>query len=339
MGTYRTLPFYNLSGTVPFYKFAVSGYLHCMDPRIRRTRGTVLPAALGLLADRGFADFTMEGVAEASGVSKSTVYRHWPTKLTLLRDALEELNRQPDVQLEGGPARVQVEQLLEHLVAALSDSVLAACIPALIEAAEHHREVAEVLHRYSARRRSTLTAVLRKGIGDGEFPRHLDPELAALALSGPIFYRRLMTADPLPANEIPRLVQQVLGPVYAKVDHEIIRTALEWDRAMVTNDPDEIGVYMADEWMIIGPDGSIGSKTAFLELIRSGELTHDIMESHDMKVRVYGDAVVVTGRGVSGGHYRGEPFHLVERVSCVFVRKQHLWKCVLTHLSLISGSQ
>lgn len=183
-----------------------------MDPRIQRTREAVLPAALAVLADRGFASFTMEGVAEASGVSKSTIYRHWPTRLTLLRDALEELNRQPDVKPERGPARAKVERLLEHLAAALSDSVLAACIPALVEAAEHHREVAEFLHEYGARRRSTLTAVLRKGIGEGELPSHLDPELAALALSGPIFYRRLMTADPLPASEIPRLVQQVLGP-------------------------------------------------------------------------------------------------------------------------------
>lgn len=183
-----------------------------MDPRIQRTRDAVLPATLTLLADRGFADFTMEGVAEAAGVSKTTVYRHWPTKLSLLREALEELNRQPAVEPEGGSARVQVERLLEHLVAVLSDSFLAGCIPALIEAAEHHREVGEFLHQYSDRRRSTLTAIIRKGIEEGEFPPHLDPELAALALSGPIFYRRLMTANPLPADDIPCLMQQVLGP-------------------------------------------------------------------------------------------------------------------------------
>lgn len=183
-----------------------------MDPRIQRTRDAVLPAALSVLADRGFADFTMEGVAEAAGVSKSTVYRHWPTKLSLLRHALEGLNIQPAVQFEGGPARLQVERLLEHLAVALSDSVLAACIPGLIEAAERHPEVAEFLHEYSDRRRSTLTAAIRRGIEEREFPAHLDPELAAMALSGPIFYRRLMTENPFPAQDIPRLVEQVLGP-------------------------------------------------------------------------------------------------------------------------------
>ncbi len=117
---------------------------------------------------------------------------------------------------------------------------------------------------------------------------------------------------------------------------ELIEVSNAWDRAMVTNDPDAIGLYMADDWTIIGPDGSVGDKAAFLEQVRSGKLTHDVMESHDLKVRVYGDTAVVTGRGVSGGKYEGQPFHLIERTSCVFVRQQGRWQCVLTHLSLIT---
>ena len=183
-----------------------------MDPRIQRTRDAVLPAALAVLAERGFASFTMEGVAEAAGVAKSTVYRYWPTRLALLRDALEALNRQPDVELGAGSARERIERLLEHLAAALSGSLLSACLPALIEAAERHPEVAGFLHQYSDRRRSTLTVVIQKGIEGGELPAHLDPELAAQALSGPIFYRRLMTANAMPAADVPGLVRQVLGP-------------------------------------------------------------------------------------------------------------------------------
>ena len=122
----------------------------------------------------------------------------------------------------------------------------------------------------------------------------------------------------------------------SRVDEELIEVARAWDRAMVTNDPDAIGAYMADDWTIVGPDGSVGDKTTFLELVRSGKLTHDVMESHDMKVRVYGETAVVIARGVSGGLYRGESFHLVERASCVFVRQQSRWRCVLTHLSQIA---
>jgi ketosteroid isomerase-like protein len=124
--------------------------------------------------------------------------------------------------------------------------------------------------------------------------------------------------------------------VSSTADEELIDVSDAWDRAMVTNDPEAIGLHMADDWIIVGTDGSVGDKAAFLELVRSGKLTHDVMESHDLKVRVYGDTAVVTGRGVSGGQYQGQSFYLVERTSCVFVRQQGRWRCVLTHLSQIA---
>ncbi len=105
---------------------------------------------------------------------------------------------------------------------------------------------------------------------------------------------------------------------------------------MVANDPEAIGLYMADDWMIIGPDGRVGDKATFLELVRSGSLTHDVMESHELKVHFYGDTAVVTGRGVSSGRCQGQSFYLVERTSCVFVRLRDRWACVLTHLSQIA---
>jgi ketosteroid isomerase-like protein len=121
-----------------------------------------------------------------------------------------------------------------------------------------------------------------------------------------------------------------------KVEAELISVSKDWDQAMVTNDADAIGAFMADDWIIIGSDGNICDKATFLGLVKSGALTHDVMESHDMNVRVYGDTAVVVGRGVSGGKYQGQPFREVERVTCVFVRQQGQWRCVLTHLSRIA---
>lgn len=114
---------------------------------------------------------------------------------------------------------------------------------------------------------------------------------------------------------------------------ELARVANDWDQAMVSNDPRVIGQFMADDWILIGPDGSVDTKPRFLALIGSGALTHDVMESHDMDVRVYGDAGVVIARGVSGGAWQGARFLLHERVSSVFIRANGHWRCVSTHLS------
>ena len=183
-----------------------------MDPRIERTRHAVRHATLDVLGERGYASFTIEAVAEAARVAKSTIYRHWPTKLDLIADALETLNEQPRPRPAGGTAREQVDELLEHLAAAFADSVLSACMPALIEAAEHQPEVAEFLHGYSARRRQTLVDVIQRGIDSGELPPNLDADLAALALAGPVVYCRTMTPDPLPAARARELAHLLLGP-------------------------------------------------------------------------------------------------------------------------------
>lgn len=117
------------------------------------------------------------------------------------------------------------------------------------------------------------------------------------------------------------------------IPDEVRTVAHAWDRAMVENDPEAIGRYMSDDWAIIGPDGSIGDKASFLALVRSGALSHDVMEAEDMTVRVYGETAVMVARGVSGGSYQGRAFLERERVSCVFVREAGQWRCVLTHLS------
>jgi ketosteroid isomerase-like protein len=124
--------------------------------------------------------------------------------------------------------------------------------------------------------------------------------------------------------------------VTSRVEDELIRVAHDWDAAIVTNDADAIGRYMADDWTIVGTDGRMSDKARFLGLVRSRALTHDVMESEDFHIRVYGDTAVVIARGVSGGKYQGEPFHEVERSSCVFVRQGGQWRCVLTHLSRLA---
>ncbi len=117
---------------------------------------------------------------------------------------------------------------------------------------------------------------------------------------------------------------------------ELITLAREWDQAMIANDADAIGRYMADDWTIVGSDGRVGDKATFLALVRSAALSHDVMETHDLTVRVYGDTAVTLARGISGGKYQEQPFREVERVSCVFVRRDGRWRCVLTHLSQLA---
>lgn len=161
----------------------------------------------------GYAGFRMESVAARAGVGRSTVYRHWPDKAALIADALETLNVQPDPERElvAGTARQRVELLMRHLARALTDSPVAACIPALVHATDNDSAVREFFHRYSAQRRRRQTDTIAAGVASGEFSDRIDPDAASAALSGALFYRRLMTDDALDAAFITSLMGTVLG--------------------------------------------------------------------------------------------------------------------------------
>ena len=118
---------------------------------------------------------------------------------------------------------------------------------------------------------------------------------------------------------------------------DLLEVARAWDEAMVHNDATAIGSFMADEWLIIGPDGSVGDRARFLHLVSSGELTHDVMTTEDPIVRVYGDTAILVAQGTSGGNFKGTPFRLRERATSAFVRRDGRWQCVLTHLSTLPG--
>ena len=52
-----------------------------------------------------------------------------------------------------------------------------------------------------------------------------------------------------------------------------------------------------------------------------------------LRVRIYGDTVVVTGRVTNTAHHRGQHFDADEWTTDAFVRRGGRWACVLTHVS------
>lgn len=116
-------------------------------------------------------------------------------------------------------------------------------------------------------------------------------------------------------------------------EEEILILENEFAEAIVTNDPENIGRFIADEWIIIDPNGEIVDRARFLEVIKSGALTHDMMESEDFRVRVYGDSAVATALTSTRGKFMGQEFSTQERATDVFVRRDGRWQCVVSHLT------
>jgi len=187
-----------------------------LDPRVERSRLVIRRAALELLGEAGYGALTIESVAHRAGVARSTIYRHWPDKLALIADAFETFHEHMVPNVATGTARERVESLARHVAEIVVDSLFSVCIPALIEGAERDPRVREFHHRYSSERRQGLVQVIAEGVTSGEFPAHVNPELAAQALLGVIFYRRLMSSVPFDPAHTTELVNSVLGTPQAR---------------------------------------------------------------------------------------------------------------------------
>jgi ketosteroid isomerase-like protein len=120
-----------------------------------------------------------------------------------------------------------------------------------------------------------------------------------------------------------------------EAEEEFLKLDKEFAEAIVKNDPEAIGQFVADDWIIIDPDGGVVDGARFFDVIKSGALTHEMMNSEDLRVRVYGDSAVVTGFTRTKGKFMGQEFSTQERATDVFVKRDGRWQCVLTHLTRI----
>jgi hypothetical protein len=114
---------------------------------------------------------------------------------------------------------------------------------------------------------------------------------------------------------------------------ELLKLEKEFTKAIVTNNPEAIGRFVADDWIIINADGGTIDKERFLAVIKSGALTHEMMESDDIRIRIYGESAVVTALASSKGKFMGQDFSTRERATDVFVRHDGQWRCVLSQLT------
>ncbi len=180
-----------------------------LDPRVARTRAVVLDAAIDLLAERGYSGFSVEGVVDRTGVAKTTLYRHWPTRDHLLAAAIGQLagaGQLPDT----GSVRQDLLDFFARRVQAAHTRQWERCMPALVEAAARHPELAAMIARLTAQALSQVETLIRRGIERGEIRPGINPQLAASALMGPLVFRRLLLQEAPTSERVSTVIDLVM---------------------------------------------------------------------------------------------------------------------------------
>lgn len=153
-----------------------------------RLHAQLAATALAVLAERGYADMVMDEVAERTGASKRTIYRHYPTKVDLAVAAIRTL---PTFDGWGAGTGTAQERLARAV--AIAEDRAPYFAPVLATAIVHRDTVPALLATMRDHvllpRQAAIAAFLATGEASGEIRPGLDPLAVAALLTGIIIQR------------------------------------------------------------------------------------------------------------------------------------------------------
>jgi AcrR family transcriptional regulator len=167
--------------------------------RSEEARIAVLEAADDLLVERGFAGVTIEGIAARAGVAKQTIYRWWDSKTAILFDALTEDAEHFFTTADTGDLGSDLRARLREVATFLTTTDAGAVARALAGQAQHDPAVAaRFAAEFTARQRALDRAPFLRARARGDLPPGTDIDVAIDQLTGPVYYRVLITGQAVP---------------------------------------------------------------------------------------------------------------------------------------------
>jgi len=163
-------------------------------------------------AKSGYAALTIEAVAKRAGVGKAAIYRRWPSKLEMVSSLLAEVGVELAEVPDTGSLRGDLTAFLKSTLALLRRPLVSRILLDLH--AEMRRTpglASAVRSRVQRERRARGRAVLERAMARGELSSKIDVDLALDLMAALLYWRMLVTAQPLSADYIERLTALTLG--------------------------------------------------------------------------------------------------------------------------------
>jgi len=105
--------------------------------------------------------------------------------------------------------------------------------------------------------------------------------------------------------------------------------------AVMKRDTKAYARLTAEDYLFTTHNAMVRTKTQMLEAYNSGDINYESLKFDDIKVRVYGDTAVVTGRSTSKGTDKGQDLSGVFRYTRVYVKRPSGWQLVATQTTRI----
>jgi AcrR family transcriptional regulator len=165
--------------------------------RTERVRQSVIAATRAVLVEVGYEGLSIERVAEKAGVAKSTVYRRWRDTAGLLMELLAEFTAVAIPLADTGTVDEDLRRLAVQISRFFRDHVAGSLVLALIAEAVHNTSAADGLREFWNHRNTQAAEIVHRAIARGELPAATDPVEVIRALGAPLYYRLLVTHEPV----------------------------------------------------------------------------------------------------------------------------------------------
>jgi AcrR family transcriptional regulator len=160
-------------------------------------REAVLDAAFRLLSAPGTTGLTIDAIAAEAGVGRQTIYRWWPSKGTVIADALARHARETVQEQQTGSFTGDLTAFLADSFAGLRNEGYADRLRQIVAEAQNDEHVARVITDFTAVRRAALRALLERGQTAGELAADADLDMLVDMAYGVLYYRLLISHAPL----------------------------------------------------------------------------------------------------------------------------------------------
>jgi len=180
------------------------------DPRVVRSHKAVLEATFELLYETGAGGFSVDEVARRSGVAKTTIYRHWPSREALVIDACSQITSEQEIP-DTGSLSGDLVAILTFIADQLQTANWAPVLPSIVDLAEREPRFADVHSRIQHGHAAPLREVLQRAIDADQLSAEADLPTIVAGLLGPLFYRRWFSREAIDVQFITTIVDRALS--------------------------------------------------------------------------------------------------------------------------------
>ena len=145
-----------------------------------------------------------------------------------------------------------------------------------------------------------------------------------------LYAKLFVAALIIPANSLPALANK---PQASADIAELSKLEQVWNDAYVHSNIEPLEQLLADDLIVTMTDMAVLTKAQSIGLLRSGRLRFPRYETSEIRIRVYGDAAVVTVRLQRTRTVEGNNVDDDWRFTKVYVRRAGKWQVVAWHAS------